>query len=386
MILPGSAIGILGGGQLGLFFAQAARRMGYSVAVWDPDPSAPARHCADRFVCEPFASESGLRSFLKETQAVTYEREAIPIVWVERIEAEIPVWPSSRVLRLLQNRILQKQALAKAGLPVAPFCPITDPMGLHAALEGVGFPAICKTATAGYDGLGQWRINNPTDATAWREAQRGHSPGSMLAAEWILEGWVPHTKELSVIVVRDATGETVTYPVTENLHENGILRMSRTPAPIHPNLADAVRRLAAAALSAIGGVGLFCVEMFCLSDDQLLINEIAPRPHNSGHYSLDAASPSQFEQQVRVVCNLPLITLTLSSTAVMINLLGEEVEITRSSDKLRRLLALPDVHLYLYGKREVRPGRKMGHLCVTGLNPEVVSEKAAEIMGLIRPA
>jgi 5-(carboxyamino)imidazole ribonucleotide synthase len=371
----------LGGGQLGLFFSIAARRMGYPVVVWDPDPDAPARIGADLFVCKPFDDPSGLRSFLKEVRAVTYEREHLPLPLVEEIEAEVPLRPGSRALRLLQNRILEKEALLTAGLPVVPFCPVADAAALAMAVQRVGFPAVCKTATAGYDGRGQWRLDRPSEVAtlaASLPCLASDAPG------FVVERWVPHEKELSVIVVRDVAGEMVAYPVAENVHENGILRTSQTPAQIDPAQAEQASRLAREAVVGVGGAGVFCVEMFLLVDGNLVINEIAPRPHNSGHYTMDAAAVSQFEQQVRVLCGLPLGRPDLHAPhSLMINLIGSEVEVLQSAPHLSRILA--DARLYLYGKREVRPGRKMGHLCVIGPDAVAITKKRDDLLALIDP-
>jgi 5-(carboxyamino)imidazole ribonucleotide synthase len=379
ILLPGTPLGVLGGGQLGLFFSIAARRMGYRVVLWDSDPDAPAQIGANLFVCKPFDDPVGLRSFLKEVRAVTYEREHLPLPLVEAIEAEVPLRPDCRTLRLLQNRLLEKETLSSAGLPVVSFCPVPDAAALAAAVQKIAFPAVCKTATAGYDGRGQWRLEGPSDVAALAMSLPQLASG---AAGFVVERWVPHEKELSVIVVQDVAGNRVTYPVAENVHENGILRTSQTPAQIDPALAEDVRCLAHEAVACVGGAGVFCVEMFLLADGHLVINEIAPRPHNSGHYTMDAAAVSQFEQQVRVLCGLPLGRPDLHHAhTATINLIGPEVKIVQSAPCLDQILG--DARLYLYGKREVRPGRKMGHLSVTGTDAATVEEKRAGLLALL---
>ena len=377
MIAPGSRLGVLGGGQLGLFFAVAARQMGYSVVVWDPDPGAPAHRWADRSVCLPFESSAGLRDFLKDTAAVTYEWENLPAPQVLAIEAAVRVRPQGGVLRLLQNRIAQKQFLVQCGLPVVPFRPLSDPDALPAALAEIGFPAVCKTATAGYDGRGQWRIGHAQAVPHLSTQLPDGSTG------WVLEKWVPHTHELSVIVARGEDGEIASYPVAENVHENGVLRRSRVPAFLSSADAERAIRLAEDAVTALSGIGVFCVEFFLLSDGALLINEIAPRPHNSGHYTLDAATTSQFEQQVRILCGLPLGAPQLRVPAAVVNILGREIEAVRAGATFQKMLSISGVHVYLYGKLLVKPGRKMGHICVTDSDPSGVDQKAGQVAALL---
>lgn len=364
---PGASLGVLGGGQLGAMFAVAAHRLGYRVSVWDPDPQAPAHLEADRSITTAFSAAEGLPRFLDQLSAATYEWENVPALLCEQIERHVPLCPGSRVLRLIQDRAVQKQFLAAQGFPIARFMEVrtTEELG-HAAT--VGFPCILKTAVSGYDGKGQWRISGP-DELARVAAEWSHC--ARLDQRSVLEAWVPFLRELSALVVRGHDGRCACYPVVENVHEAGILRMTTVPAPIDCELAERAQQLGRAVVEALGGVGVFCVELFQLPDGTLLVNEVAPRPHNSGHYSLDACTVSQFEQQVRVLCGLPLGEVRLTSAAVMVNILGNEIDQVSQGGKLRALLAQPGVHLHVYRKREIRPRRKMGHITVTRLDAEV---------------
>lgn len=376
MILPGDQIGVLGGGQLGMFFTAAAKRMGYRVAVWDPDPQAPARSWADTFIGADFDDPQATRSFLSETKGVTYEWENIPARLVEMIEKEVTVHPGSRVLCLLQNRISQKRFLSEQGLPIAPFHAFQDPKALPRLAEELGLPCICKTATAGYDGHGQWRLERSNEVTALSGflQDQPHPTG------WIVEKRVPYLKELSILVVQGEHGSLQTYPIAENWHENGILRMSRVPAEIDPDLVPQIIFLASRAVTALGEAGVFCVEMFLMNHGEVLINEIAPRPHNSGHYTMDVCSVSQFEQQVRALCGLPLITPQLLSAAVLINILGHEIELLHSPEGLMQLLSIQGTRIYHYRKQAVRTGRKMGHVLLTDPEPRRAMEQAQTVL------
>lgn len=358
---PGALIGVLGGGQLGAMFAVAAHRLGYRVTVWDPDPLAPAHLEADRSITAAFSAAEGLTRFLDQLSAATYEWENVPAALCEQIERHVPLCPDSRVLRLIQDRAVQKRFLAEQGLPVAHFIEVRTAEELDHALT-VGFPCVLKTAVSGYDGKGQWRIGGP-DELARVAAEL--SLRARLDQRSVLEAWVPFVRELSVLVVRGRDGRCECYPVVENVHEAGILRMTTVPAPIERDLAVRAQELSRSVVQALGSVGVFCVELFQLPDGTLLVNEVAPRPHNSGHYTLDACTVSQFEQQVRALCGLPLGEVRLTSAAVMLNILGDEIDQISQGAELRALLAQPGVHLHVYRKRETRPRRKMGHVTVT---------------------
>lgn len=378
-IEPGAMIGVLGGGQLGAMFAVAARRLGYRVAVWDQDEAAPALKIADLPIGAPFTDQEALARFADSIRAATYEWENIPVTVCEALEQRLPVRPASRILRILQHRLEQKQFLAGHNIPVAAFKPIAKPGDLPAAAESIGFPCLCKTATHGYDGKGQWRLAGASEVASVREqlGRQAHSP-------WVLEQFLAFDKELSVLVVRGADGDKRVYPTVENVHESGILRTTRVPAEIDPRLAQQAGDLAASVVEALEGVGVFCVELFLMPDGRLFVNEVAPRPHNSGHYTLDACTVSQFEQQVRALCGLPLGDVRLLCPAVMVNLIGEDVTKVSAGKGLETLLRQPGAKLHLYGKTSVRPGRKMGHVTFLAEKPEQAWESAQTLRRVLR--
>ena len=358
VIEPGATLGVLGGGQLGAMFATAARRMGYVIAVWDPDPEAPAHRIADYSLVRPFTDADARAEFTQRVRAVTYEWENVPADLCEQLERDLPVRPSSRVLRVIQDRIEQKTFLRTHGLAVPTFSTLSSPDELGRQTMPP-YPLVCKTATAGYDGKGQWKILRAEDCPAvQQELDRSMRPGS----RWILEEWLPFEREVSVLVVRGVDGASRTYPVVENVHEGGILRQTTVPADVTASVSVQVATMAEEAVRALDGVGVFCVELFLMSDGRVLINEVAPRPHNSGHYSLDACTVSQFEQQVRTLCGLPLGEIRLLSPAVMLNLIGDEVRLATAAPAAQELLGEPGAVVHLYGKRVIRPKRKMGHV------------------------
>ncbi|MBX3336846.1 MAG: 5-(carboxyamino)imidazole ribonucleotide synthase [Nitrospira sp.] len=358
VIEPGATLGVLGGGQLGAMFATAARRMGYVIAVWDPDLEAPAHRIADYSLVRPFTDADARTEFTQRVRAVTYEWENVPADLCEQLERDLPVRPSSRVLRVIQDRIEQKTFLRSHGLAVPTFSTLSSPDELGRQTMPP-YPLVCKTATAGYDGKGQWKILRAEDCPAvQQELDRSMRPGS----RWILEEWLPFEREVSVLVVRGVDGASRTYPVVENVHEGGILRQTTVPADVTASVSVQVATMAEEAVRALDGVGVFCVELFLMSDGRVLINEVAPRPHNSGHYSLDACTVSQFEQQVRTLCGLPLGEIRLLSPAVMLNLIGDEVRLATAAPAAQELLGEPGAVVHLYGKRVIRPKRKMGHV------------------------
>lgn len=380
MGLSGQKIGVLGGGQLGTFLTIAAKQLGYQVTVWDPDPAAPAHAWADTPIKADFKNPAALEAFIEKSHAVTYEWENIPISLVVAIERERPVRPGSQILTLLQNRIKEKTVLRGHGFPVTPYLPILKKEALKDAVEYLGFPLILKTATAGYDGLGQWRLSTMEDAAEVLEKLTPHPDG------WIVERVAPFLKELSILTARNEAGEMVTYPVTENHHEGGILRFCQVPAGISSSFSEAAASLAKKVVAALEGVGLFCIELFLLENGVLLINEIAPRPHNSGHYTLDACTASQFEQQIRAVCDLPLAETRLLAPAVMLNILGKEILALKNPESWQTLLSIPGLKLYDYRKQEIKHRRKMGHITLTGTDPDALLVRAKEIQTLLTQA
>ena len=376
-IEPGSTLGVLGGGQLGAMFAEAAGRMGYHVAVWDPDPEAPAHRLAGYSCIAPFSDTAAREAFSKRVHAVTLEWENVPASLCAWLEEHHRVRPGSLVLRLIQDRIEQKLFFQSCRLPVPSFTSIDSPGQLGTALATIGVPAICKTATTGYDGKGQWVIGHRSEAEA---VQHGLTLTARAGLRWIVESLVPFERELSVLVVRDHTGVCQTYPVVENRHNHGILRLTLAPASLPPEMVMKAADLARQAVTALKGVGVFCVELFQRADGQLLINEVAPRPHNSGHYTLDACTVSQFEQQVRVLCGLPLGEIRMASHAAMVNLIGEELRGMTAGQGYIDLLAIPGAVLHLYGKRVVRTGRKMGHVTFVADRIELAEGRAGQFL------
>jgi 5-(carboxyamino)imidazole ribonucleotide synthase len=376
VIEPGSVLGVLGGGQLGALFAGAAAKRGYRIAVWDPDPDAPAHRIAAHSFARPFTDQPTITEFATAVSVVTYEWENVPAELCEQLERERPVRPSGRVLRWIQNRLVQKRFLAGHGFPVPRFAGLTNPNDLPALVREVGCPAICKTAMAGYDGKGQWRIEEPSAVP--RILPSVHS-SAIPGMQWIVEAHVPFERELSILVARGVDGQVIAYPLVENEHEQGILRTTVAPAMVPSAVVEQAETLARAVIERMDGVGLFCLELFLLPDAAVLINEVAPRPHNSGHYTLDACSLSQFEQQVRAVCSLPPETVRLLSPAAMVNLIGKDIETIQQDSECRKLLQLPRTFFHDYGKREIRPRRKMGHVTFLAEDRQIARSRAEQL-------
>ena len=347
-ILPGSTLGILGGGQLGRMFCIAARNMGYQLHVLDPDPDSPAGRIADDHIEATYIDELALDYLARTCDVITTEFENIPAESMRLLASSRPVFPTASIVEIAQNRNKEKAFAERAGLTPAPNYPVFDEADLGPAIKATGLPAILKTATLGYDGKGQYVIESLEQA---QEALRANS-----GVECVLESKIELKKEISVIVARNQRGETAVYPVAENEHRNGILHISIVPARVDDAIRDKARLQALRLVDALDYVGVLAVEFFLDSEDELLFNEMAPRPHNSGHYTKDGCVTSQFEQQVRVMCGLPPGDVRLLSPVVMVNLLGD-----LWYPDWRVLLNEPNVKLHLYGKKEARPGRKMGH-------------------------
>jgi len=333
-------------------FAIAARRMGYRVHAYSPDRDTPTGQVADKEQTAAYEDLDALREFARDIQVVTFEFENVPAASVAAIADLIPVRPSGFVLHTAQHRAREKTFLAKAGLPVTPFALIDSETELHAAVARLGCPAVLKTASFGYDGKGQVKIARSEDAlAAW--ATLGRQP-------CVLEAFIDFDREVSIIAARGVDGAIAHYGLIENSHRHHILDISISPADVPPSLEREAVRIAHATLEALDVVGLLCVEMFLTRDGRLLINELAPRPHNSGHLTFDACVTSQFEQQLRAVCGLPLGSTEQLRPAAMANLLGDLW--SNGEPRWVDACAFPDVKLHLYGKTSARPGRKMGHL------------------------
>lgn len=352
-ILPGATIGVFGSGQLGRMMALAARAMGYRIATFSPDHDSPTGQVADLEITAPYSDLDAVAAFVAQVDVVTFEFENVAAEVAAVAEAAgKPVRPSGSVLHTTQQRLREKQFLAQTGLPVSPFRAVTTAAELVKALDVIGCPAVLKTAAFGYDGKGQVKIERAEDAmAAW--AQIGGQP-------CIVERYVDFSHEISVVAARGADGAFAHYGAIENQHVNHILDLSIAPARIPAQSAQQAVELARAVLEKLDVVGVLCVEFFLASDGCLLINELAPRPHNSGHLTIEAALTSQFEQQVRAVCGLPLGSTDMVRPAAMANLLGDLW--AEGEPDWARACAHPKVKVHLYGKREPRPGRKMGHL------------------------
>ena len=356
-ILPGATIGVLGSGQLGRMFALAAREMGYRIVIFSPDQDTPAGQIGDReFACR-YEDLDRIREFAREVDVVTFEFENVPSATTRAAAEFAPVRPDGHVLHITQNRLREKSFLLEHGVPVTPFRRVSSREDLEAAVRDLGLPGVLKTADFGYDGKGQSKLAVPDQVDpAWRALQ---------GAEGIYEAFVDFEKEISVVGARTVRGEFAAYPVFENSHARHILDVTFAPAAISPMLARQAVELAGGILRDLHVVGLLTVEMFVTRDGRILVNELAPRTHNSGHLTIDGCVTSQFEQQVRAVCGLPLGSTELREpAAAMANLLGDLWQ--AGEPQWRAALEDPRMKLHLYGKAEPRPGRKMGHLNTTG--------------------
>jgi len=356
-ILPGAVLGVLGGGQLGRMFTLAARRMGYRIDVFAPEDDTPAGQIAYREIRADYDDLDAVERFARAVDVVTFEFENVPSRTAEAAARHAPVRPAGSLLHLTQDRGREKEGLRKLGLPTAPFAHVSGPAALATAAAAVGFPAVLKTCAWGYDGHGQRRVEDLAQLEqAWKAL--GQVP-------CVLEGFVPFAAELSVVGARGLDGAIALYDPVLNRHSRHVLDVSLCPAPVPEAVRRAAGEIARTVLDGLEVVGVLCVELFLLDDGALLVNELAPRPHNSGHLTIDACACSQFEQQVRAVCGLPLGSSERSvPAAAMANLLGDLWQ--AGTPDWAAALTDPHVRLHLYGKDEPRPGRKMGHLTATG--------------------
>jgi 5-(carboxyamino)imidazole ribonucleotide synthase len=368
-VLPGSVIGVLGSGQLGRMFAIAARRMGYRVHTFSPETDTPTGQVADVEIKAPYDDLNAVRSFASAVDVVTFEFENVPAATAQAATERAPVRPSGSVLHTTQNRLREKTFLRDHGFPVTPFVAVNSLEGLRAGLIALGYPSVLKTAGFGYDGKGQTKVIGEDQALA--------ALSSAGKQEMILESWVDFACELSVIGARGVDGSFAHWGVIRNEHRNHILDVSVAPANLPPEITRQAVVVTQAVLEQLDVVGVLCVEFFLTANGDLLINELAPRPHNSGHLTFDACVTSQFEQQLRAVCGLPLGSTELLRPAAMANLLGDLWE--NSEPNWPAACAFPNVKLHLYGKLTPKPGRKMGHLTA-------MAGSADEAAGLVRAA
>jgi len=369
-ILPGAAIGVLGSGQLGRMFAIAARQMGYRVHTFSSETDTPTGQVADVEIAASYDDLDAVRRFAQAVQVVTFEFENVPAACVEAAAAFVPVRPGGAALHITQNRLREKTFLASNGFPTTKFTAVHGVDDLNAAMEKVGFPAIMKTASSGYDGKGQAKVANLEDAV-----QAFHGCGGQ---EMIVEGFVDFELEFSMVMARGVDGQFVHWGAIQNRHKHHILDVSFAPARMGQASSARAIEVSRALADKLDLIGVLCIEFFLTRNGEILVNELAPRPHNSGHLTIDASRTSQFEQQLRAVCGLPLGSTEFVGAAAMANLLGDLWY--AGEPNWPAACALPDVKLHLYGKIEPRPGRKMGHLTALA----ATAESAAQIVLLAR--
>ena len=348
-IFPNATIGIIGGGQLGRYMAVSAKQMGYRAAVLDPVAQSPCGQVADKEITAAYSDLEAIRKLAEISDVVTYEFENIDYDALNQLKEEAYLPQGSDLLLLTQNRETEKKGIVDAGCEVAPYRIIHDEKELEDAVDVLGLPAVLKTCRGGYDGKGQYVMKE--------KGQLQKAAALLTHGTCILESWVPFQMELSVIVTRSVHGEIAVFPVAENIHKHNVLFQSIVPARVENRIQEKAKELATTLAEKLGLVGTLAVELFLTNDGKLLVNELAPRPHNSGHYTLDLCETSQFEQHVRAICGLPLGGTALLSEGMMVNLLGDEVDIPKEHPEL-----LKEAKLYLYGKHEVKAGRKMGHM------------------------
>lgn len=364
---PGGTLGVFGGGQLGRMFGIAARRLGYRFAVFSDDEDGPAAQVADFAVCAAYDDEEAIAAFVQGVDAVTFEFENVPAIAGEIASKYVPVRPAGALLHTVQNRQREKDGLSALGLPVAEFWPVRSEGELRAAASALPGGGVLKTASFGYDGKGQRRLGSGAELEgAWE---------SLSKAPCVLEALVPFVEEISVVVARGADGSIAVYEPFSNHHENHMLDVTTCPRVLKPETQAAVARIAQRVVEGLEVVGVLCIELFLLADGAILVNEIAPRPHNSGHLTVDSHVACQFQNQARAVAGLPLgSTARIGPPAAMANLLGDLWE--GGEPDWDAALAMPDVWLHLYGKVEPRRGRKMGHITAIGATPEEAASLA----------
>ena len=373
MINPGGTLGLLGGGQLGRMFTQRARAMGYEVVVLEPDPLSPAGAVATRHIQARYDDEAALAELARQAGAITTEFENVPAATLSWLAGHVTCRPGAGAVAVAQDRIREKTFVRDHGLETAEFEPVRSIDELRAAFTRLGAPALLKTSRLGYDGKGQALVDSAQEAEA---AFR-----SFKDVPCVLERRLELEREVSVVLARSHDGEVAAFPVGENVHRGGVLHTTVVPALIPPAVAEAARDLAVRVASALDYVGVLGVELFIANGGRIYVNELAPRPHNSGHYTMDACATDQFEQQVRALAGLPLGSPRLLTPACMINLLGDVWK--RGEPNWGAALALPGVKLHLYGKKDVRPGRKMGHLNCVAETPAAALELAEKAYQLL---
>jgi len=362
MIAPPGTIGMIGGGQLGMMAIREAQRMGYRSIVWDPDPDCPASRLADELISAPWDDFGAAGRLAGGADVVTFEFENISPDTVAWLEERKPVHPGSAILKVSQHRRVEKSELKRRGFPVVDYAVATSREELVSSLRRLGLPVVVKTATAGYDGKGQAVLQSQADVDALL-------PGLTAAPrEFVIERFLDLACEISVLVVREDDGTVISYPVQENEHRENILATTIVPARVPREISAEAVELSREIIESFGIIGVLCVEMFVTRDGRVIVNELAPRPHNSGHYSLDACDISQFEALIRAICGVPFHVPQLLAPCAMVNLLGRNLDALQVGS----LMEIPGVKLHLYGKRRREPKRKMGHVTVLGPSQEHV--------------
>jgi 5-(carboxyamino)imidazole ribonucleotide synthase len=370
---PGSVIGVLGGGQLGRMFAMAARRLGYRVHTFAPEHDTPTGQIADVEVVASYGDLDRVREFARAVDVITFEFENVPAAAAAAAEELAIVRPNGEALEVAQHRVREKHFLESQGVPVVPYARVTSESDLRASVARLGPSCVLKTAALGYDGKGQIAIGPETDhGAAWQQLQ---------GREAVLESFIDLEREISVIGARGVDGEMSFFEPFENVHARHILDLTMAPSGIRINLAADAIEIARAVLEGLDYVGVLCVEFFVTRSGRLLVNELAPRPHNSGHLTFDACRTSQFEQQLRAICGFPLGATELLQPAAMVNLLGDLW--AEGEPNWSAALAMPDVKLHLYGKATARPGRKMGHITVLAPTAHQARERALKARDLL---
>ncbi|WP_435622404.1 5-(carboxyamino)imidazole ribonucleotide synthase [Anoxybacillus eryuanensis] len=365
-IVPGQTIGIIGGGQLGRMMAIAAKEMGFFVAVLDPTPQSPCAQVADIEIVASYSDEEALRQLAEVSDVVTYEFENIDAEALNRLVEKAYVPQGSELLAITQHRWKEKRAIQSAGLPVAPYRLVLKEEELERAIREIGIPSVLKTCRGGYDGKGQVVIRCLDDI---------HVARPLLAyGECVLEAWVPFVKELSIIVVRSVSGEMALFPVVENIHRENILHETIAPAQVSQLIIEQAETYAKQLAEAFQLVGTLAIEMFLTEDGQLYINELAPRPHNSGHYTINGCITSQFQQHIRAICDWPLGSTDLLKPTMMVNILGEHVDAV-----IQNIAQFRDAHVHFYGKKEAKPKRKMGHITWLAEDVDAMQRKIDEL-------
>jgi len=367
-------IGILGSGQLGRMMALAAKQLGYQVHVYSPESDSPCGQVADEQTIAAYEDQRALENFARQVNIVTFEFENIPVEALRAVEHLVPVYPDPSVLHIAQNRVREKNYLYELGFAVTPFYPVHSEVDLQTGIQKLGLPAVLKTAGQGYDGKGQVVIEDPSETHAvWRELN---------TPEAILEQFIDYEMEISVIGTRGQNGQFTHFGVIENHHKNHILDVSIAPAGLSEALQQEAISICERLMKELNMTGTLCIEFFVTPDQKLLINELAPRPHNSGHLTMDACVTGQFEQHIRAVCGLPLGSTQYAHAAAMVNLLGDAW--LAGEPDWTGILSHPNTKLHLYGKREARAGRKMGHITILTKTPDKAREQAAAIQAVLK--